>query len=123
MSRGKVPNSGSGSAIGASSRGSMDKRKQSRGPGVSSLNSGNGIPKIGNNNSSVAGAGFKNNNVGSLSSKGPYMGADRGPGSSSLAKAGAGSLNTNVFNIPKYGQGGLGGGIGGGLGGMGGGGL
>jgi len=27
MSRGKVPNSGSGSAIGASSRGSMDKRK------------------------------------------------------------------------------------------------
>ena len=49
------------------------------------------------------------------------MGAGAG---SSLSKAGAGSLNTNVFNIPKYsglgggmGGAGLGGGIGGGLGG------
>lgn len=40
---------------------------------------------------------------------------------SSLGKAGASSLNTNIFNIPKYN--GLGGGIGGGIGGGRGGGL
>jgi len=55
-----------------------------------------------------SGAGF--------SSKSPYGGAPLGSGGqSSLSKAGAGSLNTNVFNIPKYT--GLGGGIGGGIGG------
>ena len=57
-----------------------------------------------------SGAGFN--------SKSPYgappLGSG-GPGQSSLSKAGAGSLNTNVFNIPKYN--GLGGGIGGGMGG------
>ena len=55
-------------------------------------------PVVGNNNSSVSGAGFN--------SQLPY----KGPA--------AASLNTNVFNIPKYGSGnGLGGGIGGGIGG------
>lgn len=64
-----------------------------------------------------SGAGF--------SSKSPYSGAaaykpTSGIGAASgLAKAGAGSLNTNVFNIGKYGGmgGGMGGGIGGGMGG------
>lgn len=55
-------------------------------------------PVVGNNNSSVSGAGFN--------SQMPY----KGPA--------AASLNTNVFNIPKYGSGGLGG-IGGGIGGSG----
>ncbi len=55
-----------------------------------------------------AGAGY--------SSKSPYQASGSpGMGGSSLSKAGAGSLNTNVFNIPKYT--GLSGGIGGGLGG------
>jgi hypothetical protein len=65
-----------------------------KGPGISSLK--NRIPPVvANNNSSVSGAGFN--------SQMPY----KGPG--------ANSLNTNVFNIPKYGSGGLGG-IGGGIG-------
>lgn len=75
--------------------------KSRKGPGISSLK--NRIPPIvGNNNSSVSGAGFNSNQ--------PY----KGPA--------AGGLNTNVFNIPKYGSGGIGGGIGGGsYGGLGGG--
>ena len=42
-----------------------------------------------------------------------------GAGGGALSKAGAGSLNTNVFNIPKYKglSGGIGSGIGGGIGG------
>ena len=92
MSRGKQSSSGAGNDSRAG--------RVSRGPGVSSLNN-NKIPPIGNTNSSVAGAGFN--------SKNPY---NQGP---------TGGLNTNVFNIPKYGSGGLGGGIGaygsGGLGG------
>lgn len=74
--------------------------RKSRGPGVSSLQ--NRLPPAMNANS---GAGFKSGGAGSGS---PY-------GGSSLGKAGAGSLNTNVFNIPKYGA--LGGGLGGGIGG------
>ena len=78
------------------SRGAGPKSR-SKGPGISSLK--NRIPPVvGNNNSSVSGAGFN--------SQMPY----KGPA--------AGSLNTNVFNIPKYGaSSGLGGGIGGGSGG------
>ena len=73
---------------------------------MSSLNSGQ--YKQGNNNSSVSGAGFKATaNI--YGSKVPVLGA----GNSSLN-------SNNVFNIPKYGSGGLGGGIGGsGLGGLG----
>lgn len=53
-------------------------------------------------------------------SKSPYQGA--GIGKPAAPTDGQGSLNTNVFNIPKYSglgggiRGGLGGGIGGGLG-------
>ena len=57
-----------------------------------------------------SGAGF--------SSKSPYQATGSGAAAaqpSSLSKAGAGSLNTNIFNIPKYT--GLGGGIGSGIGG------
>ena len=55
-----------------------------------------------------SGAGF--------SSKSPYQASGAAAAQpSSLSKAGAGSLNTNIFNIPKYT--GLGGGIGGGIGG------
>ena len=77
-----------------------ETKVDSRGkPIISSLNSGaNRLPAF--NNSSVAGAGYN--------SKQPYLGAKQAPGVSSL---------NNVFNIPKYGQGGLGGGIGGSLGG------
>ena len=50
-----------------------------------------------------SGAGFN--------SKSPYQAS----GPSNLSKAGAGTLNTNVFNIPKYT--GLGGGMGSGMGG------
>lgn len=78
--------------------------RKSRGPGVGSLQ--NRLPPPGSINAN-SGAGFKSNSGGSLGGS-PY-------GGSSLSKAGAGSLNTNVFNIPKYG--GLGGGIGGGIGG------
>ena len=54
-----------------------------------------------------SGAGF--------SSKSPYQASGAAAAQpSSLSKAGAGSLNTNIFNIPKYT--GLGGGIGGGSG-------
>ena len=64
-----------------------------------------------------SGAGF--------SSKSPYQASGAAAAQpSSLSKAGAGSLNTNIFNIPKYT--GLGGGIGGGSGiggGRGGGGI
>jgi hypothetical protein len=113
MSRGKQPGGGgvsSGHEDDAQSRGTGVKRS-SKGPGISSLK--NRIPPIvGNNNSSVSGAGFN--------SQMPY----KGPGGA--------SLNTNVFNIPKYGSGGLGGigggigstsGIGGGIGGSYGGGI
>lgn len=95
MNRGKVQNPGSASEEREESRGSGVKVK-SRGPGISSLK--NRIPPIvGNNNSSVSGAGYNSQ----LPYKGPV----------------AASLNTNVFNIPKYGSGsGLGGGIGGGIG-------
>ena len=101
MNRGKQ-NSRSGIASGAG--------VPSRGPGVSSLTNSNKVPPIGNNNSSVAGAGFN--------SRSPY--AD---GVGPNAPKPKGSLNTNVFNIPKYGMGGLGGGIAGsyGSGGLGGG--
>ena len=104
--------SGGGGALGSS--GSQARR--SRGPGVSSLTR---APQIGMNANS--GAGF--------SSKSPYGAPPLGSGGagSNLGKAGASSLNTNVFNIPKYTglgggiggggyRGGLGGGIGGGLG-------
>lgn len=69
-------------------------------PTINQLNSGqNRLPAF--NSSSVTGAGYN--------SKAPYLGAPK-------PAPGAIGLN-NVFNIPKYGQGGLGGGIGGGLGG------
>ena len=87
-------------------------RHSRAGPGVSSLNR---LPNVMNANS---GAGY--------SSKSPYQSKGAGTnlpgvsGAGALSKAGAGSLNTNVFNIPKYTglSGGIGGGIGGGLGGM-----
>ena len=107
LSRGKQASSGGGDKILSRGGGSKGGRA-SRGPGVSSLN--NRIPPIGNNNSSVAGAGFN--------SKSPYNSS--GIGSSGkgggMGKASGSNLNTNVFNIPKYGAGGLGGGIGGGIG-------
>lgn len=73
---------------------------QSRGkPTISQLGSGqNRFPVF--NSSSVAGAGYNSKQL-------PKPAGPTG---------GAGSLNSNVFNIPKYGSGGLGGGIGGGLG-------
>ena len=77
--------------------------RKSRGPGVSSLN-GARIPTLANSNSSV-GAGYKGAAAayGGQAAK-PILGA--GP---------VGTLSSgNVFNIPKYGSGGLGGGIGGG---------
>lgn len=79
-----------------------ETKVDSRGkPNITSLNSGaNRLPAF--SNSSVAGAGYN--------SKAPYLGNKAGPGANSL---------NNVFNIPKYGQGGLGGGIGGGIGGIG----
>lgn len=81
--------------------GGGDKADSRGKPVISSLNSGaNRLP--GFNSSSVAGAGYN--------SKAPYLG--------NKANSGANSIN-NVFNIPKYGQGGLGGGIGGGIGGIG----
>jgi len=92
----------------AAPKGSVDEmyggenKGDSRGkPAISSLNSGaNRLPTF--NSSSVAGAGYN--------SKAPYLGSKAGPGANSI---------NNVFNIPKYGQGGLGGGIGGGIGGIG----
>ena len=79
-----------------------ENKGDSRGkPAISSLNSGaNRLPTF--NSSSVAGAGYN--------SKAPYLGSKAGPGANSI---------NNVFNIHKYGQGGLGGGIGGGIGGIG----
>jgi hypothetical protein len=77
--------------------------RKSRGPGVSSLNAAR-IPTLANSNSNV-GAGYKGAAAvyGGQPAK-PILGA--GP---------VGSLSSgNVFNIPKYGSGGLGGGIGGG---------
>lgn len=84
--------------------------RKSRGPGVSSLNAGR-IPAILNSNSAVSGAGFKGASAayGSTGAK-PILGG----GAVSSINSG------NVFNIPKYGSGGLGGGIGGaGIGGAG----
>ena len=103
MSRGKQSSGGNGlNSRGNGSKGGVG----SRGPGVSSLN--NKIPPIGSSGQSGSGAGF--------SSKSPYGQPTGGQGA---------KLNTNVFNIPKYGSGGLGGGIGGigayGQGGLGGG--
>lgn len=60
------------------------------------------------NSSSVTGAGYN--------SKAPYL--NNNTNNSTKPQPGSSSLNA-VFNIPKYGQGGLGGGIGGGLGGIG----
>jgi hypothetical protein len=101
-SRGKLPPpSNEGMRSGGKSGG-----RHSRGPGVSSLNSGQ--YKQGNNNSSVSGAGFKNT-AAIYGAKQPILGS-----------SGAGLNSNNVFNIPKYGGGGLGGGIGGsGIGGSG----
>ena len=64
------------------------------------------------NSSSVAGAGYN--------SKAPYLNNNNTNNNNANKQApGASSLN-NVFNIPKYGAGGLGGGIGGsGIGGLG----
>lgn len=91
MSRGK-PTLGTGD----DSSHREEQAKSRKGPGISSLKN-RMPPVVGNNNSSVSGAGFN--------SQMPY----KGPA--------AASLNTNVFNIPKYGSSGLGGGIGGGIGG------
>ena len=78
--------------------------RKSRGPGVSSLNAGR-IPSLVNSNSSVSGAGFKAASV-------AYGGPERKP---ILGGGAVGGVSSgNVFNIPKYGSGGLGGGIGGG---------
>ena len=88
MSRGNQGSSGAGN----SRRGK---------PGVSSLNRQPG--------SSSLGAGYN-------SGTSPYAPSIQNPGSrgGNSVNTGktSGSLNTNVFNIPKYGQGGLGGGIG-----------
>ena len=82
------------------SMGSQHGRK-SRGPGVSSLNGGM-MPKIGGINSS-GGAGYK-----------AAAAAYGGPSSQKPILGSGSTLNSgNVFNIPKYGSGGLGGGIGG----------
>jgi len=60
------------------------------------------------NASSVTGAGYN--------SKAPYLNNNNTNNNNATKQTvGASSLN-NVFNIPKYGAGGLGGGIGGGLG-------
>lgn len=98
MSRG-----GGNEPIGSSGGSKQQRRNINKGPGVSSLNSR--APAIGG---------------GPISSS-PYAPGSSGTGNrqnqsrggGSLAKAGGSSLNTNVFNIPKYGQGGLGGGMGG----------
>lgn len=85
--------------------GGLTGGRRSRGPGVSSLNSGQ--YKQGNNNSSVSGAGFKA--AAAVYGKQPMLSGNSG-----------GLNSNNVFNIPKYGGGGLGGGIGGsGIGGSG----
>lgn len=77
--------------------------RKSRGPGVSSLNAAR-IPTLANSNSNV-GAGYKAASV-------AYGGQ---PAKPILGGGPVGSLSSgNVFNIPKYGSGGLGGGIGGG---------
>ena len=81
MSRGKQSSSGGGNNSRAG--------RVSRGPGVSSLNSQGKIPPLGGG-SSVAGAGFN--------SKSPY-----GESGGAAASKPKGQLNTNVFNIPKYG--------------------
>lgn len=128
MNRGKgAPDSSGSKNSGYLNPAGSSAGRRSRGPGVSSLNP---APKIGNNNSSVSGAGFKNNAAPSIGAK-PYIGSSSGSGMGGLGdRSGSGvgnraaSLNTNVFNIPKYGQGGLGGGmggIGGGIGSLGGG--
>lgn len=81
--------------------------RKSRGPGVSSLQAGRIPASIVNNTNSASGAGFN-------AAKQAYGGGDRKP----MLGGGASGINSgNVFNIPKYGSGGLGGGIGGGLGG------
>lgn len=97
MSRGK------NEPVGSSSGASKPRRNIAKGPGVSSLGSGL------NSNSPYAPTG---SGIGSRPNQSRQ-------GAGTLAKAGASNLNTNVFNIPKYGQGGLGGGLGsgGGLGG------
>ena len=82
----------------------MSRGRQSRGPGVSSLH------RQPVNNSSSGAAGFN-------SSSSPYQAPPKNPASRQGSNSNKpGALNTNVFNIPKYGQGGLGGGIGGGMG-------
>lgn len=73
-------------------------------PSINQLSSGqNRLPAF--NSSSVSGAGYN--------SKVPYL--NNNTNNTNNPKPGGSSLN-NVFNIPKYGAGGLGGGIGGGLG-------
>ena len=97
MSRGKVGSS-TNEPIG-SSAGISNKRKQNRGPGVSSLNTR--APPINNS----AGSGFNNNlspYAPSGSGHGNRQNASR-QGGNSLGKGNGSSLNTNVFNIPKYG--------------------
>ena len=70
-------------------------------PNINSINSGqNRLPAF--NSSSVTGAGY-NGRMPYLSGGGPKP------------PSGISGIN-NVFNVPKYGQGGLGGGIGGGIG-------
>lgn len=74
---------------------------------MSSLQAGR-VNSLVNSNSSVSGAGFK-------AASQAYGGVGAKP---ILGGGAVGSLNSgNVFNIPKYGSGGLGGGISGGLGG------
>ena len=95
-SRGKMAPSSNGNSMGS------QHGRKSRGPGVSSLNGGI-MPKIGGVGSSVSGAGFKAGSsvYGGPSSQKPILGS------------GSNINSGNVFNIPKYGSGGLGGGIGG----------
>ena len=63
-----------------------------------------------------SGAGYNSKSPYQSKGAGSSLPGVSGAGGGALSKAGAGSLNTNVFNIPKYT--GLSGGIGGGLGGM-----
>ena len=89
MSRGKQGSSGTD----AVSRGGVQKK--SRGPGISSLNN------AGMNAVQSPYAPSIQNNPGSRPNPGSKGGQN--PGSKGGRASGSGSLNTNVFNIPKYG--------------------
>ena len=96
MSRGNAGHSSGGMKSGDSAGG-----RASRGPGVSSLNPNNKIPPLGNN--SRVGAGYNSNQSNPYALKPLGSGASGTSGAGTGAKKAGSSLNTNVFNIPKYG--------------------